>query len=31
MIAVDTNLLVFAHRGNAPDYQAALDHFATGL
>jgi len=24
MIAVDTNLLVFAHRGNAPDHQAAL-------
>ena len=25
MIAVDTNLLIFAHRGNAPDHQAALD------
>ena len=24
MIAVDTNLLVFAHRGNAPGHQAAL-------
>ena len=24
MIAVDTNLLVFAHRGNAPAHQAAL-------
>jgi len=24
MIAVDTNLLVFAHRGNARDHQAAL-------
>jgi toxin-antitoxin system PIN domain toxin len=24
MIAIDTNLLVFAHRGNAPDHQAAL-------
>jgi toxin-antitoxin system PIN domain toxin len=25
MIAVDTNLLVFAHRGNAPHHQAALE------
>ena len=24
MIAIDTNLLVFAHRGNAPHHQAAL-------
>ena len=24
MIAIDTNLLVFAHRGNAPDHSAAL-------
>jgi toxin-antitoxin system PIN domain toxin len=24
MIAIDTNLLVFAHRGNSPDHQAAL-------
>ncbi|HZL77998.1 MAG TPA: TA system VapC family ribonuclease toxin [Candidatus Limnocylindrales bacterium] len=24
MIAIDTNLLVFAHRGNAPQHQAAL-------
>ncbi len=24
MIAIDTNLLVFAHRGTAPDHQAAL-------
>ena len=25
MIAVDTNLLIFAHRGDAPDHEAALD------
>ncbi len=24
MIAIDTNLLVFAHRGNAPDHRVAL-------
>jgi toxin-antitoxin system PIN domain toxin len=24
VIAIDTNLLIFAHRGNSPDHQAAL-------